>query len=113
MNEKRNTSVQRAIATVPPSGREFHPLKSSAFHGALLRQSTRYEFFLFSFVVIVVVRGALPIVGGSGGGPINWLRWPVAILSVFVDVGFIQSGQQPVTDQENDDRNDEREDQCA
>jgi hypothetical protein len=55
----------------PVPGRELHPLKSSAFHGVLIRQSTRYEFSLFSFVVIVVVRGALLIVGGSGGGPIN------------------------------------------
>jgi hypothetical protein len=29
---------QESGATVPPSGRELHPPKSSAFHGALFRQ---------------------------------------------------------------------------
>jgi hypothetical protein len=52
----------------------------------------------FLLLSSLVVRGALLLVRGSGGGPINWLLRPVAILNVFVDVGFIQSGQQPVTE---------------
>src|SRR3984957_8106019 len=69
----------------PVCGRELPPPPVNPIPAFLLLSS-------------LVVRGALLLVRGSGGSPINWLLRPVAILNVFVDVGFIQSGQQPVTD---------------
>ena len=44
------------------------------------------------------------------GAPIDRLRRPVPILNVFVDVVFVQIRQPRVTNQENDNRTDERDD---